>query len=430
MVTTGHQNRVVIDDIEGGEAPVRIDMDAKLTADNLYDTYRRYPGYRDILELESDAIWSNWLSEDIIEMDRLIECKDGMTDAIGYGFAVIIVDATLGTPKVERWHTKIKGTGFSVIETSKMGFPLKIQVQARFNESTAPINYEVDHYPCDTQELKIGMDGETPVTSVEYIRDKPLKGGRGFFLIRTRGGRKGIRGLPQYLHLIMPIRKAYDIIENYATYAENQALGHLVFGLDKNDKANRQSIKDQYQNQTTHRKMSIIGANDWAAWTSPMNSSWDPWAMLEYIDKLIARATQMNKLMLEGDPGGHLSASETAIGNWESKTKEKQSYWLGQFKPIFMALGASKDITFRDPSKPTFSSLMDGLKSCREALINIVTNEDIVELFNEYLAKHGMKNKLTPISNEEMNKTMGGEESNGDSESANSSGNETSKEGK
>jgi hypothetical protein len=379
-------------------------MDQTLTVDHLYDTFRRYPGYRDMIELESDAIWSNWLTSDEIPLDRLIECKDGMTDAINYGWSAIIVDARGKKPRCERWHPKIDGVGFEVIETTYKGMPKKIQIAAKFNESKQPMNYKVSHYPCETQD-----DGEP-------IRERPIPGQFGFFVIRTRGGKKGIQGLPQYLHLIMVIRKAYDILENYATYAENQALGHLVIGIERNVEQVRARLKAQYQSQPDHRKISIIGKEDWAKWISPMNSSWDPWQMMEYIDKLIARATQMNKLMLEGDPSGNLSSSETAINNWESKTREKQGYWLGQFRPIFVALGAPEDVAFRNPSKPTFISLMDGLLKARQALEGIIAGEDIVKLFNEYLQKHGQQEELKIASPEERKSFLGVKD--GESESS------------
>lgn len=426
--TVGREGAVIVGDIEGGEAPERIEMNDNITADDIYDTYRRYPTYKSIVKLSTEAVWSNWLSEETIELDRLIECKDGCEDAINYGWSIVIVDATAKPPKCERWHPKVDGTGCEIMKFSKMGFPLEVQIQARFNESSAPINYRVDHYPCEVKEYQIGqMEDGTPIMSNEYIRDKPLPGQRGFFLIRTRGGKKGVRGLPAYLDLIMLIRKAYDIIENYCVYAENQALATTAVGLERNTKPNRDSVKSQFSAQITHRKLLIVGKEDWVDWISPMNSAWDPWAMLEYIDKLIARDTQMNKLMLEGDPSGYLSASETAISNWEARTKERQMYWLGQFKPVFLALGASKDVQFKDPSKPTFISLMEGLKAAREALIDIVENEDIVELFNEYLEKHGQQQKLKAISNEEMlSNQMGGME-NGNSGSNGNNRNETSR---
>jgi hypothetical protein len=401
-------------------------MDDNIIADHIYDTYRRYPSYKSIIKLDVEAIWSNWLNEEQIELDRLIECKDGMEDCINYGWSIIIVDATSNPPRCERWHPKIDGTGCEVTKTSVMGSPLEIQIQARMNESEKPLNYKVQHYPCEVQKVQYGaLDDGTPLYSHEYIRDKPDKGKSGFFLIRTRGGKKGIRGLPKYLDLIMLIRKAYDIIENYCVYAENQALATTAVGLERNTKPNRDSIKTQFTSQATHRKLLIIGKEDWVDWISPMNSAWDPWAMLEYIDKLIARDTQMNKLMLEGDPSGNLSSSETAINNWESKVKERQAYWLGQFRPIFMALGSTKDVQFRDPTKPAFISLMEGLKAAREALIEIVQNEDIVKLFNEYLAKHGQEQPLTAISNEEMNNNMMGDMNGNPRQSQDNNRNET-----
>lgn len=420
----GKNNAVIVGDIDGGNAPDRIEMNDNLTADHIYDTKRWYPGYKQLAQLEAAAIWSNGISEeDVVPMNRLIECQDSNESAIDYGWVAVIVDARKSPPRVEYWHVKIDGVGFEVIETSPLGFPLWIQIQARFNEDRRPINFPVPHYPCKTYKATYNdpYTNEEKV-SEEYIRDEPLPNGYGFFIIRNRGGKRGIQGPPQYLNLIMLIRKVYDIIENYATYSESQALAHLMVGLKNNTKPNRQSVKTQYDKQMTHRKIIIIGNEDWSDWVSPMNSAWDPWAMLEYIDKLIARETQMNKLMLEGDPAGHLSASETAINNWEARTKEKQIYWMGQYRPVLMACGAGKDVEFKDPSKPTFKSLMEGLQMAREAMIDIVENESIVDVFNEYLQKHGKQYKLTPISNEEMR------ENNNFGQSADNNGSEATQE--
>lgn len=409
-VETGQRKRVEISGIEGGQAVNRIDMDDDLTADDLYDTYRRYPTYKDILKLEVDAVWSNYLNENTIPLDRMLELKDCMEDAVNYGWCVVVVDARNGTPRCERWHPMIDGVGCSIIETTKKGFPTRIRIQGRFSESNVGIEYEVPHYPCKTRKIKIGEKGGNPIFSEEPMRDRPKEGEWGFFIIRTRGGKKGLRGLPYYLSLVMPIRKSYDIIENYGIYAENQALAHMIMKLENNSKTRRASVKAQYDRQPTHRKLTIIGAEDEAEWVSPMNSSWDPFPMLQQIDKYIARSTQLNKLMLEGDPAGHLSASETAINNWESKVKEKQAFWLSQFKPILMALGASKEVGFADPSKPAFISLMQGLKAARDAMDGIVKREDIVDLYKEYLQKHGGNNKLRPEEKEMQDPENGKEE--------------------
>ena len=187
--------------------------------------------------------------------------------AIDYGWTAVIVDATVSPPRVEHWHIKIDGTGFEVTKTSKAGFPLEIQVQARFNESSLPINYKVEHYPCEVKEVVLGAVGnEPPIRSLEFIRDKPLPGKRGFFIIRNSGGKKGIKGPPQYLTLVSLIRKVYEIIENYATYAESQALAHLAVGLENNKKHNRTSVKNQYNSQVSNRKLLILNNEDWMDW--------------------------------------------------------------------------------------------------------------------------------------------------------------------
>ena len=66
-----------------------------------------------------------------------------------------------------------------------------------------------------------------------------------------------------------------------------------------------------------------------------------------------------------------------------------------------MALGATEEVTFKDPSKPTFISLMEGLLAARQAMEGVISNESIVQLFNEYLQKHGHEEELQPASDEE-----------------------------
>ena len=172
--------------------------------------------------------------------------------------------------------------------------------------------------------------------------------------------------------------------------------------LQDNTPTNRSSVKTQFANQPTTNRLLIMGMDDAVEWISPQAGAYDPFPMLQWINTLIARASQMNKLMLEGDPSGYLSASETAISNWESKLKEKQAYWRTQILPVWIALGASEDCNFEDPTKPTFISLMDGLKSMREAMDGLIDPEDIVDLMNEYLENNDQDKELHALSKEEM----------------------------
>jgi hypothetical protein len=110
----------------------------------------------------------------------------------------------------------------------------------------------------------------------------------------------------------------------------------------------------------------------------------------------------MNKLMIEGEGAGQLSTSETAINRCETKQNEKQAYWRTQFLGVWLALGADEEVNFKDPTHPTFISLMDGLKALREALMGLVEPEDIVNLMNEYLESNDQKRELHALSKEEM----------------------------
>jgi len=73
-----------------------------------------------------------------------------------------------------------------------------------------------------------------------------------------------------------------------------------------------------------------------------------------------------------------------------------------------MALGGTEECNFKDPTHPTFISLMDGLKSMREAMDGLIEPEDIVNLMNEYLESNDQKRDLHALSKEEMmaNKEM------------------------
>jgi len=219
--------------------------------------------------------------------------------------------------------------------------------------------------------------------------------------MRTREGIKGIRGLPKYLDLIDPVHGQYDILKAYVPYAEKQGLAHPVVALKDNSTTNRNQVKSDFAAQPQKDRLVIISAEDALDYMSPQQNAWEPYPILDWINAMIARATQMNKLMLEGDPAGYLSASETAISNWEASVKEDQVYKRTQFLPIWIALGASEDCDFADPSKPAFLSLMQGVLAIRQALFGLVRNEDIVRLMNERLDLEG-KDKLRPLSEEEQ----------------------------
>ena len=61
-------------------------------------------------------------------------------------------------------------------------------------------------------------------------------------------------------------------------------------------------------------------------YVSPQQHAWDPWPILDWVNRMVARESQMHKLMLEGDPGGMIATSETAISNWEADIKEEQIF--------------------------------------------------------------------------------------------------------
>lgn len=378
-----------IGDITGGTEPVQRDIGSVMTIQHIWDAYRWYPGFKAILKLAVKAIWSNGLSEDTIEPDRLLELKDGHEWLMAYGYSAIIVDATTDPPRCEAWHPMIDGIGFQFSEFSRYGYPMEIELHLKYPEAETPEWLKIPAYPCEVD------------NNGEYIRQKPIPGKFGFFIIRARGGVKGVMGLPPYLDLIDPIRAQYDILKAYIPYAEKQGMAFPAIFLRDNSTPNRTSIKSQFANQPTSNRLLILGIDDAVEWISPQANAYDPFPILEWINTMISRASQMNRLMLEGDPAGYLSASETAISNWEASVKEDQIFARTQFLPIWEMLGATDSCNFKDPSKPTFVSLMEGIKALREGMEGLVEKEDIVRLMEEHLERHGQKEKLHATEDEE-----------------------------
>lgn len=366
-------------------------------------------------ELSVKAVWANGLTDDNIEMDRILELKEGNLYAKLFGYAAIIVDTRTDPPSVEAIHPEVEGIGFQVVKTSDFGFPLKIRVRLRFLESDYPTEIFVDHFPIETIPLKIGDDAQGNAIVKEYhVRQKPLStGGRGFFMLRNQKGLKGIRGLPEYIQLVHPVRQQSDILNAYTPFAKKQGMGFPTIYLDTNTPANRASVKAQWAKMPQTNRLLMLSNLDLVEYIQPLANAYDPFPILQWIDALIARKTQMNKLMLEGDPAGYLSASETAINNWEKEVMEQQAFWKSQFQPIWKAMGAKEDCSFQTPTKPTFISLMEGIAKGREGLEGLITNESLVAIISEYLKGQGIDWKLEVISNEELAKKQGGMNPNG-----------------
>ena len=393
-------HKAYLSDIAGGTVPVRREIGELLTIQNVWDVYRWTPGFRDMLNLEVDAIFSNGINEDEkIDPSRIIECKEALRWSLMAGYSCAIVDARDSKrPKVEGWRPEIDGVGFIFTKFSDRGHPLEIEISLKTHESGGKVlHIPVPHYPCETD-----ADGE-------YIDDKPILGGYGFFHLRTEGNIKGIQGLPQYMHLLDVFKGQWDILKAYIPYAEKQGMGFPVFFHEENTKVNRSNVKTQWSSQPTTNRIMQMSMDDNVLYLQPLAGSYDPFPMMQRFDHLIARANQMNKLMLEGDPSGALSSSETAVGRWEAKNKEKQNYWRTQFLGIWIALGATEDANFKDPAKPPFISLMEGLKAMREAMEGLIMEEDIVNLMNEYLESNDQKRDLHALPEEDLarNQTMG-----------------------
>lgn len=379
-----------VGDIVGGEARTARNIGDTITAKHLWDAYRLTPGFKAIHKLGVKVLWSNGLTDETILADRLLELKDAHEWNDAYGYAVVVVDGRKTPPTADAWHIRINGIGFIFTEFSPRGDPLEIEIMTKPMETdVGGTPYKVPAYPCE-----LDQDGER-------IKTRPIPGEYGFFNIRTRGGIKGVQGLPKYIELLDPMNGQFDILKAYIPYAEKQGLAHPLVWLKDNSPTNRANVKSDFKKQPKKDQLVIISMEDDMEYRSPQEHAWDPWPILDWVNKMIARESQMNKLMLEGDPAGYLSASETAISNWEASVKEDQVYMRTQFLPIWIALGASDECDFKDPSKPSFISLMEGIKAIREGMDGIVAKESIVKLMNERLELEG-EDELQVAEDEEI----------------------------
>ena len=383
-----------VGDIIGGEARLARDIGDPIIAQHLWDAYRLTPGFKAIHKLAVKARWSNGLNEDVILPDRLLELKDADEWCDLYGHAIVIVDARRKDPTCDAWHLRLNGVGYQFTEFSPRGDPLEIEIMSKPMETKIGATpYTVPAYPCELDD------------NDERIKTLPKPGQYGFFHIRTRGSIKGVQGLPKNISLLDPMNGQWDILKAYLPYAEKQGLTHPTVYLEDNSPANRAQVKADFKEQPQKDRLVIISTVDLLEYNSPQQNAWDPWPILEWVNKMVARESQMHKLMLEGDPGGMISTSETAISNWEADIKEEQVYRRTQFLPIWMALGATDDCNFSDPAKPTFISLMEGIKAIREGMDGIVAKEDIVKLMNERLELEG-SDMLTVAEDEELENDM------------------------
>ncbi|GAH33702.1 unnamed protein product, partial [marine sediment metagenome] len=229
--------KTIVADIAGGQKPLAREIGSNLTIQHLWSIYRWYPGFRDILNLEVDAIFSNGINQDEkIDTPRLLECKEALRWSLMAGYSVAIVDArNKDKPKIEAWHPYIDGVGFNFTSFSKMGHPLSIEVYMNANETAGGnIHFTIPHYPCE-----VDADGE-------YDDNKPVPGGYGFFHFRTQGNIRGVQDLPQYLHLIDTFKIQWDIMKAYAPVAEKQGMGFPAVFLEDNSKSKRAEIKSQW----------------------------------------------------------------------------------------------------------------------------------------------------------------------------------------
>ena len=191
---------VTVGDIVGGHKPLARDIGDPITIQTIYDTYRWYPGFKAIIQLGVEVIWSNGLKDKDestpILPDRIIELKDENAYCDTYGYAVAIIDGSKTPPTIDAWHPEIDGIGFTFIQFSDYGDPLRIRIKMKVSETAYDLQaIEIPAYPCELDDRG------------ERILTRPIPGKFGFFAIRTREGLKGVQGLPKsvsYTHLTLP----------------------------------------------------------------------------------------------------------------------------------------------------------------------------------------------------------------------------------
>jgi hypothetical protein len=389
------RTRTAIGDIEGGKAPAELKPDDNITIEHLYQTYRWYPGFAEMHDLQAKAIWANGLTDDTIPDDRILEMKNAQVWCYLCGYVAVVVNTMTTPPSIEAWNPEIEGTGFIFKKFSDFGYPLEIEIQMKFAETGEPYRYMVPNFPVESMELEVGFNEAGDKIYKEYhLRQRPKKSGYGFFIIRNSRGLPGVRGLPEFLPLMHPVRYQLDILNAYVPFAKKQGMGFPYMGLKDNTPQQRTNVRDQWESQPQTNRLILGDAENVIDYIQPTEGSYNPEPILVWIDQLMARKTQMNKLMLEGDPSGYLSASETAENNWVRDIKEQMVFWKAQWEPIWKVSGATEDCTFMDPSRPAFVSLMEGIEKMVNALIQICTPQSIVELANMYLEKHGEQLQL------------------------------------
>ncbi len=121
-------SKTIVADIAGGQKPLAREIGSNLTIEHLWSIYRWYPGFRDILNLEVDAIFSNGINQDEkIDTSRLLECKEALRWSLMAGYSTAIVDArNPDNKKIEAWHPYINGVGFNFTAFSPRGNPTEI----------------------------------------------------------------------------------------------------------------------------------------------------------------------------------------------------------------------------------------------------------------------------------------------------------------
>ena len=146
--------KVTVGDIVGGHVPLVRSIGDPITIQTIYDTYRWYPGFKAIIALGVEVIWSNGLKDGDnstpILPDRTIDLKDETGYCDMYGYAVAVIDGTKKPPTIDAWHPEVDGIGFTFSEFSPFGDPLEIRIKMKVAETAYDLQPRyIPAYPCE-----------------------------------------------------------------------------------------------------------------------------------------------------------------------------------------------------------------------------------------------------------------------------------------
>ena len=373
---------VFLNELVGGARTATRVVGSDITLEHVIDTYRRYPGAKLAITKLVQAMYHNGFDSDI-PRDRIHQLMKATEYAFWMGWSSVV--ARQSDKSIEAWSPRAgEGVGFIMVEFDDNGDVVTIEIQKRFDENSENL-------------VKITNDPNGTYKD-NYNSDIQL------FMMRSPDGLNGVRGESKILPLVDVFRIQYEIVMQYMKYAYSQGINVPVLQIKDLNTDSLAEAKAQMVSTIKKGEVPILDIEDKLAMLSQMAGSWDPYNMIDFCDKYIARVTQMNKNMLTGDPSGHLTSSITAMAAWYDYVREQQDLILPQILPILEYLGYGEAI-FNDPAEYTSEQKWQSALLIRQATDGIVSIESQIDLLNKHLGLQG-KEKLKPLSKKERKQLM------------------------